>query len=99
MEDRVVCSCLDVTYNTIKEAIENGAKTLDDIKDETEAGTICGMCEDEIQEIIDGVIEEAENKKTETDKTETNQEEQSNVAEQTKDEEHQENKEKVKSEN
>ena len=48
MEDRVVCSCLDVTYNTIKEAIENGAKTLDDIKDETEAGTICGMCEDEI---------------------------------------------------
>ena len=53
MEDRVVCSCLDVTYNTIKEAIENGAKTLDDIKDETEAGTICGMCEDEIQEILD----------------------------------------------
>ena len=39
MEDRVVCSCLDVTYNTIKEAIENGAKTLDDIKDETEAVT------------------------------------------------------------
>lgn len=49
---------------------------------------------EKIQEIIDGVIEEAENKKTETDKTETNQEEQSNVAEQTKDEEHQENKEK-----
>ena len=54
---------------------------------------------EKIQEIIDGVIEEAENKKTETDKTETNPEEQSNVAEQTKDEEHQENKEKVKSEN
>ena len=31
MEDRVVCTCLDITYNTIKEAIENGAKTLDDI--------------------------------------------------------------------
>ena len=44
-------------------------------------------------------ISGSENKKTETDKTETNQEEQSNVAEQTKDEEHQENKEKVKSEN
>ena len=56
MEDRVVCSCLDVTYNKIKEAIENGAKTLDDIKDETEAGTICGMCEDEIQEIIDELV-------------------------------------------
>ena len=54
---------------------------------------------EKIQEIIDGVIEEAENKKTETDKTETNQEEQSNVAEQTKDEENQEKEEKVKSEN
>ena len=56
MEDRVVCTCLDITYNTIKEAIENGAKTLDDIKDETEAGTICGMCEDEIQEILDELL-------------------------------------------
>ena len=54
---------------------------------------------EKIQEIIDGVIEEAENKKTETDKTETNQEEQSNVAEQTNEEEQKENKEKVKSEN
>ena len=56
MEDRVVCTCLDITYNTIKEAIENGAKTLDDIKDETEAGTICGMCEDEIQETLDELV-------------------------------------------
>ena len=28
MEDRVVCTCLDITYNTIKEAIENGAKMI-----------------------------------------------------------------------
>ena len=56
MEDRVVCRYRNITYNTIKEAIENGAKTLDDIKDETEAGTICGMCEDEIQEILDELV-------------------------------------------
>ena len=56
MEDRVVCSCLDVTYKTIKEAIENGDKTLEDIKDENEEGNICGMCEDEIQEIIDELV-------------------------------------------
>lgn len=54
---------------------------------------------EKIQEIIDGVIEEAENNKTESDKTETNQEEQNNVAEQTNEEEQKENKEKVKSEN
>ena len=43
-------------FALLKGALENGAKTLDDIKDETEAGTICGMCEDEIQEIIDELV-------------------------------------------
>jgi len=75
-----------------KNKTENKQETKENQQKEIEA-------KEKIQEIIDGVIEEAENKKTETDKTETNQEEQSNVAEQTKDEEHQENKEKVKSEN
>ena len=60
---------------------------------------------EKIQEIIDGVIEEAENNKTENEETKTKQEEQNNVVEQsnvtetTNEEEHQENKEKVKSEN
>ena len=60
---------------------------------------------EKIQEIIDGVIEEAENGKTENEEAKTNQEEQNNVVEEsnvtetTNDEEHQENKEKVKSEN
>lgn len=60
---------------------------------------------EKIQEIIDGVIEEAENSKTENEETKTNQEEQNNVVEEsnvtetTNEEEQQENKEKVKSEN
>ena len=60
---------------------------------------------EKIQEIIDGVIEEAENGKTENEEAKTNQEEQNNVVEEsnvtetTNEEEHQENKEKVKSEN
>ena len=60
---------------------------------------------EKIQEIIDGVIEEAENSKTENEEAKTNQEEQNNVVEEsnvtetTNEEEQQENKEKVKSEN
>lgn len=60
---------------------------------------------EKIQEIIDGVIEEVENSKTENEEAKTNQEEQNNVVEEsnvtetTNEEEHQENKEKVKSEN
>jgi len=51
-ENRVVCTCLDVDYDTIKKAIENGAETVDDIMQATEAGTICGACIDEIEEIL-----------------------------------------------
>lgn len=56
MEDRIICHCLDITYGDIKKAVEAGAKTLDEIKDATEAGTVCGVCEDEIQEVIEEVL-------------------------------------------
>ena len=35
---------------------KEGAKTLDDIKEATEAGTICGICEDDIQEVLDELL-------------------------------------------
>ncbi len=56
MEDRIICACMDISYEDIKKAIQEGAKTLEDIKEATEAGTICGMCEDEIQEVIDELL-------------------------------------------
>ena len=84
---------------TQKEETDNSEAEKETSKENKKEAEKEIKAQEKIQEIIDGVIEEAENKKTETDKTETNQEEQSNVAEQTKDEEHQENKEKVKSEN
>ena len=40
----VVCDCLGITVEDIKNAVENGAKTLDDVMDVTQAGTICGGC-------------------------------------------------------
>ena len=47
MEDRIVCHCMEVSYET---------KTVDDIKEMTEASTGCGGCEDEIQEILDELL-------------------------------------------
>jgi len=41
-----------VDYDTIKKAIEAGAETVDDVMQATEAGTICGACIDEIEEIL-----------------------------------------------
>lgn len=56
MEDRIICNCFGTTYNDIKKAIEEGSKTLEEVKDATGAGTACGVCEDEIQEVIDEVL-------------------------------------------
>ena len=56
MEDRIVCHCMEVSYETIKKAIEDGAKTVDDIKVMTEASTGCVCCEYEIQVILDELL-------------------------------------------
>ncbi|HBA03828.1 MULTISPECIES: (2Fe-2S)-binding protein [Clostridium] len=54
-ENRIICTCQDVDYNTIKKAIEDGAKTVDDIMEATGAGTVCGGCISEIEEILQEV--------------------------------------------
>lgn len=49
MMNTVICHCLGTTVEDIKNAVENGAKTLEDIKEVTGAGTICGCCEAELE--------------------------------------------------
>lgn len=53
MNDKTVCTCMGVTRQEIINAIkEKGCKTFEDIQRETEAGTVCGGCEGEINEIL-----------------------------------------------
>ncbi|MEE1031330.1 MAG: (2Fe-2S)-binding protein [Ruminococcus sp.] len=51
--DKIVCECMGVTTGMIKEAVENGAHTLEDVQDATGAGTACGMCEEEVQRLVE----------------------------------------------
>ena len=44
---------MDVTVGQIQAAIESGATTLKEVQDKTGAGTICGACLDDIQNLID----------------------------------------------
>ena len=37
--DKIVCECFGVTNRQIKEAVENGASTLEEVADKTGAGT------------------------------------------------------------
>ncbi|MBD3791472.1 MAG: (2Fe-2S)-binding protein [Campylobacterales bacterium] len=44
-DDYEVCYCMGTTLGEIREAIRNGAVTMEALKERTEAGTLCGLCE------------------------------------------------------
>jgi len=50
--DQVICPCLDVTAGQIMDAYEDGAVTVDAIKDVTGAGSVCGAGLDEIEDLL-----------------------------------------------
>lgn len=58
--DPFICLCNSVRKSTIEKAIANGAKTKDEIFDQTNAGVgACGgSCRPKLQEMIDSSINE-----------------------------------------
>lgn len=64
MADRefIVCECLGLTLGELQDVIDtNPGITLEELMDQTGAGTICGMCiEDSDREItLKGLLENA----------------------------------------
>ena len=53
--DKIVCRCKNVSYIDIRKAMIQGARTLDEIKEVTGAGTGCGGCIEEIEKILASV--------------------------------------------
>ena len=47
--DKVVCYCMNITNRMIKDAVEKGAKTLEDVQEQTGASTVCGACLEDVQ--------------------------------------------------
>ena len=56
--NEVVCSCFQVTNGMIKEAVEAGANTLEEVQDATNAGNACGVCLDQIKEAVSAFVAE-----------------------------------------
>ncbi|MDD2197612.1 MAG: (2Fe-2S)-binding protein [Bacteroidales bacterium] len=55
-KDNLICNCNEIYESEIVKAIkEKGLKTVEEVGDETTAGTICGQCVDDIQDILDEV--------------------------------------------
>ena len=50
--DEIICSCLDITRGMIQEAVNNGAKTQEDVQEDNSDGTDCGSCIEEVEQLI-----------------------------------------------
>lgn len=50
--NELVCPCFDLTKKDIVEAIKAGATSLEALGEATGAGTMCGACIEELEEIL-----------------------------------------------
>lgn len=56
MEDNneMICPCYGLTKQDLIDAIEeNGITTLEELMEVTGAGTVCGACMEELEEIVE----------------------------------------------
>lgn len=57
--DKTVCYCMSVTGGMIKEAVESGAKTLEEVQAATGAGTVCGSCLEDVRRLVEEFTKES----------------------------------------
>lgn len=52
----IICHCFEVSREEIEKAIrEKGLRTVEEVGEATNAGTGCGRCQDQIQDILDEI--------------------------------------------
>jgi bacterioferritin-associated ferredoxin len=54
--DKVVCSCINVKVQDLKDAIDNGAKSFEEVQEVTKVGTGCGKCKDSVKVLVDELL-------------------------------------------
>ena len=56
--NKVVCNCMNITNGMIKESVDAGASTLEEVQEATGAGTICGACVEDVEHLIEQFVNE-----------------------------------------
>ena len=56
--NKIVCTCMNITNGMIKEAVDAGASTLEEVQEATGAGTICGACVEDVEHLIEQFLNE-----------------------------------------
>jgi NAD(P)H-nitrite reductase large subunit len=55
-DSQTVCFCHTVSRGKIRQAIRDGARTLEEIQKRTRASTGCGGCELDVREILEELL-------------------------------------------
>jgi len=58
--DKIVCHCLGVTNGMIKDVIDGGSRTLEEVQEATGAGTACGVCLENVENLVKSLVAEQE---------------------------------------
>lgn len=56
--DKTACSCKNITYGMIEDAIKNGASSYEEVEEILRFGTGCGQCKEFIQYLVRDLLEE-----------------------------------------
>jgi NAD(P)H-nitrite reductase large subunit len=54
--NNVVCGCFNVTEQDLKNSIENGARSFEEVQTATKAGTGCGNCTQGVKALVDELL-------------------------------------------
>lgn len=49
---KIICDCFGVDSDQIEAAVKAGATSVDAVSEVTQAGSACGACRDQIEEIV-----------------------------------------------
>ena len=56
--EKTVCYCMSVTSGMIKDAVDSGANTLEEVQGITSAGTVCGSCLEDVKRLVEQFVSE-----------------------------------------
>lgn len=56
--EKLACSCKDVTYGMIEDAIAQGASSYEEVEKHLRFGTGCGKCKEFIRVLVRDLLEE-----------------------------------------
>lgn len=56
--EKTVCYCMSVTSGMIKDAVDSGANTLEEVQGITGAGTVCGSCIEDVRRLVEQFVNE-----------------------------------------